>query len=59
MSYYIHPTLETIDALQDHVIKPEDKKKLLHVEAMLHELLDNVRKEIVRKNLADSSAEGA
>jgi len=54
MTYYIHPTLETIDALQDHVISPEDKKKLLHVEAMLHELLDNVRKEIVKKGLKEN-----
>lgn len=50
MSNYIFPMLETQDAIQDHVKDPEDKKKLLHVEALLDELLRNVRNELLRED---------
>ncbi len=51
MSYYIFPALETINALLDHVQNPEDDKKLLHAEALLDELLKNIRKEVTQHGL--------
>lgn len=48
---YIFPMQETQEAITDHINDPEDTRKLLHVEAMLTELLNNVRKEVLRHGL--------
>ena len=45
----IFPGAELISAIEDQDDENEDGKRLLHVEALLHEMLDNVRKEIVKR----------
>ncbi len=56
MSYYIFPMLETQSAISDHVDDPDNVRKLLHLEALLQELLDNVKEETMRKGLRNEAA---
>jgi len=49
---YIFPMLETQEAIKDHVNDPENVKKLLHVESLLIELLNNIKQEVFKRGLS-------
>lgn len=49
MSDPIFPIIETFESIQEFIDDPDDTKKLLHLEAMLHELHDNVKREILKR----------
>jgi len=52
MSKFIDPIFETTQAISDYVDNPENIKRLLHLEAMLHELHDSVKKEVIKRELS-------
>lgn len=53
MSYYIPGMLETQDAINDHVEDPEHVRKLLHVEALMKELLPKIQQEVDKHGLRE------
>jgi len=56
---YIFPMLEAEQAIQDHIKDPFDTRKMLHLEAMLAEVLINLRIEMKKKGmLKDTMREG-